>query len=253
MKLVIISFDEPFFIPLLFKPLLKSYPNLIEAVIIVPQILDGSGFLKYVKNQLSLMGPWGVTSKILEYLFLKVETFIGIADNSLSQYAKKRQIRVFTTKGVNDKKTIEILKKIKPSYVIAQVPQKIKPEILILAKKGFINKHASLLPQYRGLYPVFWALLNNEKQMGFTFHLMDQKIDAGKILLQTKISVKNGDSVYSLYKRIFTQAGESLVKLVSDLDEKQITPKNMKNGGSYYSHPTKQDIKKLVDKGIRFV
>ena len=201
------------------------------------------------------MGFWGFCTRGLEYLFYKVKTIFGIADNSLTLFARKQNISIFTTKGVNDKDTIKILKIIKPTYVIAQVPQKIAPEVLSLAQKGFINKHASLLPKYKGLFPVFWALLNGEKQIGFTFHLMDKKIDTGNILAQKKIRVIPNQSVYCLYKKVFEQAGDSLTKLVIDLEKKRVKPKRMKNSGNYhyYSLPTKEDIKKLADKGFRFV
>lgn len=65
--------------------------------------------------------------------------------------------------------------KIKPDIVIVQVPEIIKSTVLKLAKIDFINKHASVLPKFRGILPVFWALLAGEKEMGFTFHFVDEK------------------------------------------------------------------------------
>lgn len=253
MKIVIISFDEPFFIPLLFKPLLKSHPELISGVIIVPQNTSKKGIVNFVKVQLSLMGYIGFAVKSFEYLIAIGEALVGITDKTLALMVKKRNIPLFFTKGVNDKKSVEILEKIKPDYVITQVPEKIEERVLKLANLGFINKHASLLPAYKGLYPIFWALLNDEKEIGFTFHFMNKNIDKGDIIYQEKIEVQRGDSVYSLYKKIFSRAGSALVNLVQNLNKKKINSKKMGSGGSYYSLPQKSDMNKFRKKGLKFV
>lgn len=253
MKLVIISFDEPFFIPLLFKPLLKSYPELIKAVIIIPQTSGRKESINFVKKQLSMAGPTAFVIKSFKYLIFRVGTILGIFDKSLASLARKRNVSLFYTSGVNDRKTVEILKKMTPDYVITQVPEKIESNILKFARVGFINKHASLLPKYKGLYPIFWALLNDEKNIGFTFHFMDKNIDSGNILYQEKIPIESESNVYELYNKVFVKAGKALVIVVSNLNKNTIKLRKMKKGGSYYSIPRKKDIKKFHRKGLSYL
>jgi len=64
----------------------------------------------------------------------------------------------------------------------------------ILATKIIINTHPSLLPKYRGLHSLVWAMLNFEKELGFTIHLMNEFIDDGDIIEQFKIKYENQTS-----------------------------------------------------------
>jgi len=58
----------------------------------------------------------------------------------------------------------------------------------VLAKKEFLNIHYALLPRFRGMHPIVWGILNDEKFLGFTLHLMDEHMDSGPIIYQYKIA-----------------------------------------------------------------
>jgi methionyl-tRNA formyltransferase len=66
----------------------------------------------------------------------------------------------------------------------------------ILKNKTFINTHPSLLPKYRGMHSVVWAMLNNEKRIGFTVHLMNEWMDDGAIINQFSIENTGQSSKY---------------------------------------------------------
>ncbi|MBT5749899.1 MAG: methionyl-tRNA formyltransferase, partial [Flavobacteriales bacterium] len=48
-----------------------------------------------------------------------------------------------------------------------------------LPKKGTINLHTSLLPNYRGAAPINWVLINGEKETGITTFFIDRQMDSG--------------------------------------------------------------------------
>lgn len=52
----------------------------------------------------------------------------------------------------------------------------------LLAHWPGINLHFSDLPEYKGLFPVFWELKHKEKRIGISVHLIDQKIDEGEVI-----------------------------------------------------------------------
>lgn len=53
-----------------------------------------------------------------------------------------------------------------------------------LDKKKYINVHGALLPKYRGMHGTFYAIMNDEKELGITFHLVDRYMDSGDIIAQ---------------------------------------------------------------------
>ena len=68
-----------------------------------------------------------------------------------------------------------------------------------------LNIHPSLLPKYKGLNTHVRALNKKDKFSGCTVHLVNSKLDSGKIILQKKVKIYKNDSVETLSKRILKQ------------------------------------------------
>lgn len=60
----------------------------------------------------------------------------------------------------------------------------------LLAKARFINIHYAAFPKYRGMHSIVWALLNGEKEIAVTVHEMTGEFDAGPILWQKHVRVR---------------------------------------------------------------
>jgi methionyl-tRNA formyltransferase len=82
-------------------------------------------------------------------------------------------------------------------------------DILGLARKGAINLHPSLLPAYRGRAPINWAILEGNRSLGLTAHLVDEGMDTGDIVAQLSFELEETEDVgdalerlYPLYQRI---------------------------------------------------
>ncbi len=61
-----------------------------------------------------------------------------------------------------------------------------------------INIHPSLLPKYRGLGTHEKALAAKDKYHGTTIHVVDEALDSGAIICQSRLSVELDDDAYSL-------------------------------------------------------
>ena len=75
-------------------------------------------------------------------------------------------------------------------------------KILNIYKNKILNIHPSLLPKYKGLNTHKRVIKNKEKFTGCTVHLVNSKLDSGKIILQKKIKVFKKDNENSLSKRV---------------------------------------------------
>lgn len=80
-----------------------------------------------------------------------------------------------------------------------------------------INLHPALLPKFGGVgmwgHNVHEAVLAaGEKESGCTVHLVDSGCDTGKILVQKKVPVLDGDTPDSLYARIAPKEHEAMVE-----------------------------------------
>jgi len=65
-----------------------------------------------------------------------------------------------------------------------------------------LNIHPSLLPKYKGLNTHRRALKNKEKFSGCTVHRVDEKLDSGDIILQSKVKITKNETEASLENKI---------------------------------------------------
>ena len=75
-------------------------------------------------------------------------------------------------------------------------------ELISLPKQGTLNLHYSLLPAFRGVYPVNWAIINGQRMTGFTYHFVNEKIDGGEVFMQIEVPVHPSDTARRLQSRI---------------------------------------------------
>jgi len=90
----------------------------------------------------------------------------------------------------------------------------IRNEVLRMFPGRILNVHASLLPKYRGQHPLNWALLNDEKKIGVTIHLVSEELDAGNILIQKSITIKDKDDMQYIRKKIHLLGAKLLVESI---------------------------------------
>jgi phosphoribosylglycinamide formyltransferase-1 len=68
-----------------------------------------------------------------------------------------------------------------------------------------LNIHPSLLPAFPGLDAQKQALEHGVKITGCTVHFVDEKLDAGPIVLQAAVPVEDRDTVDTLSARILKE------------------------------------------------
>lgn len=92
-----------------------------------------------------------------------------------------------------------------------------------LNKKQYINVHGALLPKYRGMHSTFWAIMNGEKDLGVTYHIVDGDMDHGPILKQFSFSYY-GQTIASINKEIDRIIENNTGEVVRDFLEGKIRP-----------------------------
>ena len=68
--------------------------------------------------------------------------------------------------------------------------------------KTILNIHPSLLPKYKGLNTHNRAIKNKDKYSGATVHIVNEKLDSGKIIIQKKVKILKSDTGKSLQKKV---------------------------------------------------
>ena len=83
-----------------------------------------------------------------------------------------------------------------------------------------INTHPALLPAFPGWHGVEDALAYGVKVTGCTVHVATEEVDAGPILAQEAVPVRDDDTVESLHERIKEVERRIYVQTISDILER---------------------------------
>ena len=122
------------------------------------------------------------------------------------KYNIDSKVYEYKNKENTEKKILENLNKKKINLICLAGFMKILSSNFVKKFNGkILNIHPSLLPKYKGLNTHERAIKNNEKFSGCTVHIVNSKLDSGKIILQKKVKIRKVDTPESLSKRILIQ------------------------------------------------
>ena len=132
----------------------------------------------------------------------------------------KKKFNVFFFNDIKFKSFLILNPKLKFDFIVSFRNQYIlNKNTLKKAKIAAINFHPST-PKYRGIGCINFALFNNEKYFGCTAHLMDEKIDHGKIISVNLFKIDKNRNLDQIYKKtirtMFYQAKKIINKIKSN-------------------------------------
>ena len=169
-----------------------------------------------IKTAVFISGTGSNLKSLIKFSKLKkspISINLIITNNKLAKGLKygtifkiPKKIINFKNKDIAEKKILKELKKNKIELICLAGFMKILSENFIKKFKGkILNIHPSLLPKYKGLNTHQRAIENKDKYSGCTVHLVNSKLDSGKIILQKRVNIYKKDSPDSLAKRILAQ------------------------------------------------
>jgi methionyl-tRNA formyltransferase len=123
-----------------------------------------------------------------------------------------------TPENINAPESIQALRALRPDLiVIVAYGQILKADILALAPEGCVNLHGSLLPKYRGAAPIQWAVARGEQKTGVTSMFIDERMDAGDIILQEEELISADDTSVTLGKRLASNGAKLLFETIEKI------------------------------------
>ena len=93
---------------------------------------------------------------------------------------------------------------------------KILPDnFLPLAKMGFINIHASILPSWRGAAPIQRSIMNLDSKTGISIMKINNKLDSGPICNKYEIEIRKQDNAEIISEKLSMLAS---TKILDEID-----------------------------------
>lgn len=210
--------------------------------------------------KLIFFGEDSFSSTVLESLLIAKHEMIGVFcplyDNNIYSRLKlicdKYNIPFFRVEDINSEMIEKQILYLQPELIVVCHFQKIlKKNIISIPVLGCINLHPSLLPEYRGMSPQHWPIINGDSETGITIHFINEGVDTGDIILQEKINISDDMYVVDLQKKMLEAYRTIMVSAINKIsDRKDTFIKQNIMEGSYYGRLKESQCKIEITRGV---
>ena len=137
-----------------------------------------------------------------------------LQESAVKKFASEKGLHILQPEKLKNPEFLEELAALKADLQVV-VAFRMLPEVVWnMPKKGTINLHASLLPQYRGAAPINWAIINGEKESGVTTFFLKQEIDTGDVLFSEKAEITEEMTASDLHDTLMNVGSQLLTQTV---------------------------------------
>ncbi len=138
----------------------------------------------------------------------------------VKEVALAHNLPVFQPENFREEESVDALRELKPDVVAVVAYGRILPQkVLDIAPKGFINIHASVLPQYRGSAPYQWAVLDGLAETGVTAMYLCREMDAGDMIAVSKTPIGPNETAGELLDRLAVLGAQLLSETLDRVEK----------------------------------
>ncbi len=258
MRIVIVTQDEPFYLPTFLERLCQARHKDIKAIVVLSPFDEA--LVDTMLRAYNLYGLWDFLIYGFRFAWIKtmsaVSRFVPLSKPwSVNNVARCYAIPLYQPESINDPNFLAILHNdIKPEVIVSVAASQVfKKDVLALPRHGCINIHSAPLPRYRGMLPTFWVLHNGEKETAVTVHYMSEGLDDGDIIRQRVVPISPDDTLDSLIRKTKSVGVELLLQALDDIEHDNVSRQpNNSSQATYFSFPTREDVKRFRDQGRQF-
>ena len=252
MNLVVLTQNDSFFLPLAIDSFFRR--ACVQHKVVACVLFSTS---PYGKRESFIAKAYKTYCIFGLYFFLRYSLIYlvnRLNNRDVRSVLAKHDIKIVELTGdVNSEESLAVLRSYEPDLFVSIAGNQIfKPKLFTLPKYGTINLHTALLPKCRGLLPSFWVIHNQEKYTGVSVFLVDDGIDSGPIIVQKKINIR-GMSQLELIRVTKMLGMDAIIEAIDLLSKGNVKfIENKKEEATYYSFPTRMDVKKFHAVGGKF-
>lgn len=124
----------------------------------------------------------------------------------------------YPNRAAHEEQVARILEEARPDFIVlAGYMRLLSARFVERFRHRILNIHPSLLPSFPGVDAQAQAFAYGVKISGCTVHFVDEHLDAGPIIVQRAVDVRDDDSAEKLAARILEQEHLAYVEALSKL------------------------------------
>jgi phosphoribosylglycinamide formyltransferase-1 len=126
--------------------------------------------------------------------------------------------KTFAHRAAHEEAVLRVLDEAKPDVIVlAGYMRLLSAAFIERWRDRIVNIHPSLLPSFPGVDAQAQAVAYGVKVSGCTVHLVDEHLDAGPILVQRVVEVRDDDTGETLAARILVEEHEAYVEALGKM------------------------------------
>jgi len=132
----------------------------------------------------------------------------------------------------------------------------LRDDAIGMPRHGILNLHSGILPDYRGVMATFWAMLNDEPEIGATLHrIVDSGIDTGPVIGISRVQTQPRESYLANVLGLYIDGCSMLAKTVDAMirGEFKYVVSPPTGSGRYYSTPDDAAMQRFSAKNLSLV
>jgi methionyl-tRNA formyltransferase len=254
-RVIAVTQSDPFFTGAFFSAFLKeleTQPVELVEIVLLPNFGESKRAL--AARLLRLYGAVDFARLAGRYVIARARDRRG-PPRTVETIAKRHGVSLRRLDSINSPDALEDLERQDVDVLLSVAAPEIFGERALAAAPLVLNVHSGKLPEYRGMMPTFWALVNREEDVVVTVHEMAEKVDAGNVLAEFPVAVERNESAFELGTRAKRVAGREVARLLGRVGtDAWPESRRVTNGaGHYYRFPTRADVKTLRSQGVRML
>ena len=257
MNIHMITEEDPFYIPVFFREFLDNLPRRrfrLTGVDVTPA-LNRRTRRDLAKKLYDFYGLADFTRLVLRYARVKMKDLLSPGAGTLGKLLSRHGVASDFVPDVNDERYIARLRLLEPDLLISVAASQIFGEpLLSLPKTASLNIHSGRLPEYRGMFPVFWQMYDRRPRFGVTIHTMTPTIDIGDIVLRRTVPVSGLTCLDAAIRRMKTEGARAMLDLLDQYRTGSVRPVPMEMAAQKYrGFPGRVEARRFRAMGYRLL
>jgi methionyl-tRNA formyltransferase len=142
-----------------------------------------------------------------------------VHSSAVKEYALSKNILTLQPLKLKDSGFLKALEGLRADLFVVVAFRMLPDAVWKMPSKGTINLHGSLLPRYRGAAPINWAVINGDKETGYSSFYINEEIDKGALLFQERMPIHEDEDAGSVHDRMMLLGALLVVKTVNAIEE----------------------------------
>jgi methionyl-tRNA formyltransferase len=248
MRVYFLLDDDYMYKPPMLSRVIEKCPEGVQIIGVggVVHNLKGNGWAGLVRN----IRFWGARGTLLIVSRYTTGRLFG---RSLSSIGNRFHIPFEKVINVNAPEFLSRLRGMRPDVLVSFQHQIFKRDLLAIPRLACINCHPGALPKYRGVMPLFWAMLADEECFGVTVHTMTERIDVGYVVVQKMWRRLRRTTLLQAYADAYNVASDAISEALSAMQRftASDTRKTVGADTPYHRMPAAEDRRRFLAGGHR--